>query len=94
METEYAISGERAIISLPIGREFSAEFGPLLAYTDFLHSYINFAHGDEDLDVVYGPSLSRLQALKKKYDPNNVFNHWFPLTPRSQSSIEKRVARH
>ncbi|KAI4281852.1 MAG: hypothetical protein L6R35_005544 [Caloplaca aegaea] len=47
-------------------------------------SYINFAHGDETLDVVYGSHLSRLEKLKKKYDPMNVFNHWFPLAPRPQ----------
>ncbi|OTB17856.1 hypothetical protein K445DRAFT_374214 [Daldinia sp. EC12] len=37
------------------------------------HTYINFSHGDEDLEVVYGHSLARLWSLKK-YDPNNVFN--------------------
>ncbi len=52
--------------------------------TDYRQSYINFAHGDEELDVVYGSSLQRLQALKKTFDPANVFNHWFPLTPRQQ----------
>ncbi|KAL8961728.1 MAG: hypothetical protein Q9193_001761 [Seirophora villosa] len=47
-------------------------------------SYINFAHGDEDLEVVYGAHLQRLKMLKKKYDPANIFNHWFPLAPRPQ----------
>ncbi|KAI4141972.1 MAG: hypothetical protein L6R39_005126 [Caloplaca ligustica] len=44
-------------------------------------SYINFAHGDEDLEVVYGSHVKRLQALKKTFDPQNVFDQWFPLTP-------------
>ncbi|KAM6513599.1 hypothetical protein FALCPG4_015986 [Fusarium falciforme] len=42
-------------------------------------AYINFAHGDEDLSAIYGSSLSRLRALKKKYDSKNVFGHWFSL---------------
>ncbi|RYP79240.1 hypothetical protein DL769_003063 [Monosporascus sp. CRB-8-3] len=43
-------------------------------------SYINFAHGDEPLDHIYGSSLTRLQQLKQKYDPNKRFNQWFPLS--------------
>ncbi|KAL8702104.1 MAG: hypothetical protein Q9201_004577 [Fulgogasparrea decipioides] len=42
-------------------------------------TYINFAHGDEPLEEVYGDSLAKLQALKKRYDPLNRFNQWFPL---------------
>ncbi|KAM0321726.1 hypothetical protein ACHAQA_009965 [Verticillium albo-atrum] len=42
-------------------------------------TYINFAHGDEDLVAIYGSSLPRLQTLKKKYDPGNVFGQWFSL---------------
>ncbi|RYP62676.1 hypothetical protein DL771_009617 [Monosporascus sp. 5C6A] len=43
-------------------------------------AYINFAHGDEPLDHIYGRSLTRLQQLKRKYDPNKRFNQWFPLS--------------
>ncbi|KAI1740777.1 FAD binding domain-containing protein [Xylaria scruposa] len=43
-------------------------------------SYINFAHGDEQLSEIYGASLPRLQALKNKYDPDRRFNQWFPLS--------------
>jgi len=39
--------------------------------------YVNFAHGDETLDVVYGDSLARLKTIKKKVDPLNRFNQWF-----------------
>ena len=41
------------------------------------HSYVNFAHGDEDLEVVYGDSLPKLRELKKRMDPNNIFDQWF-----------------
>ncbi|KAK0386874.1 hypothetical protein NLU13_5187 [Sarocladium strictum] len=43
------------------------------------NAYINFAHGDEELTAIYGSSLPRLQALKKKYDPGNLLVHWFSL---------------
>lgn len=41
--------------------------------------YINFAHGDEPLNEIYGEDLPKLQKLKKRYDPQNKFNQWFPL---------------
>ncbi|KAI1469342.1 FAD binding domain-containing protein [Daldinia caldariorum] len=62
----------------------AAEFGntarDLLRSTSGLsrpQTYVNFGYGDEDLDVIYGSSLARLRDIKKKYDPNNVFNQWF-----------------
>ena len=42
--------------------------------------YINNAFGDEDLSTVYGDSLDRLKAIKKKIDPQRRFNQWFPLS--------------
>jgi Berberine and berberine like len=36
--------------------------------------YINYARGDETLEQRYGRNkLPRLMALKKKWDPDNVF---------------------
>ncbi|KAI9654001.1 MAG: hypothetical protein M1821_006862 [Bathelium mastoideum] len=54
----------------------------LLRSTDGLvhnANYVNFAHGDESLQDIYGQNLGRLQSLKKKYDPENRFNQWFSL---------------
>ena len=46
-----------------------------------IYSYINFAHGDEALETVYGSGerLERLKRIKKEYAPNNVFGSFFPI---------------
>ncbi|KAG6918724.1 hypothetical protein DXG01_012209 [Tephrocybe rancida] len=31
--------------------------------------------------LVFGKNYPRLQAIKKKYDPDNVFNKWFSISP-------------
>lgn len=36
--------------------------------------YVNYAHGDEPLEAIYGAEkLPRLIGLKQKWDPNNIF---------------------
>lgn len=41
-----------------------------------LRLYVNYAHGDETLEQLYGANkLPRLTALKKKWDPQNVFGY-------------------
>lgn len=41
--------------------------------------YINYAHGDEGQEAWYGPSLARLRALKREWDPQNRFGPGFPI---------------
>lgn len=41
--------------------------------------YINFAHGDEELQAIYGSSLDKLRTLKKKFDPSGAFGQWFKI---------------
>ena len=44
-----------------------------------LHTYINYAHGDETKQQLYGYDpwrLPKLQQLKQTYDPRNRFR-WF-----------------
>lgn len=31
--------------------------------------------------TLFGANYPKLQALKKKYDPDVVFNKWFPIIP-------------
>jgi hypothetical protein len=31
--------------------------------------------------ALFGESYPKLQTLKKKYDPENVFSRWFKITP-------------
>lgn len=50
------------------------------AGTSELSIYVNYAHGDEGPAVLYGDNLSRLQQLKKKWDPNGRFNSYNPIS--------------
>ncbi|KAJ3572917.1 hypothetical protein NPX13_g4887 [Xylaria arbuscula] len=47
-------------------------------------TYVNFAAGDESLEMIYGHEkwrLQRLRKLKAKYDPNNRFRWYNPIIP-------------
>jgi hypothetical protein len=46
-----------------------------------LHAYLNYAHGDESLQAIYGYEpwrLALLKELKHKYDPLGCFNFYEP----------------
>jgi hypothetical protein len=48
-----------------------------------LHSYVNYAHGDESLESLYGFEpwrLEKLRALKKEYDPHGRFSFYAPIS--------------
>ena len=45
-------------------------------------AYVNYAHGDESLESIYGYDswrLDRLRRLKKEYDPEGRFNFYSPI---------------
>ncbi|RDW91774.1 hypothetical protein BP5796_01168 [Coleophoma crateriformis] len=60
-----------AALAVELRKDFAATSGyPELAV------YINYAHGDETLEQKYGADkLPRLAALKKTWDPDNVFGY-------------------
>lgn len=46
---------------------------------DIQATYVNYAHGDEPLEAMYGYEpwrLERLRSLKQRYDPHGFFNHY------------------
>lgn len=53
-----------------------------------MHTYINYAYGDEELGNIYGDDwrLKRLRTLKKQYDPKGRFNFYAPIN-LEQASI-------
>lgn len=47
-----------------------------------LHTYVNYAHGNETLQELYGYEswrLPKLKTLKNKYDPSGKFNFYAPI---------------
>jgi FAD/FMN-containing dehydrogenase len=49
---------------------------------DQLHAYVNYAHGDESLEEVYGHQawrLEKLRQVKRQYDPENRFGFYSPI---------------
>lgn len=56
-----------------LAKELRTSFADTSGYPD-LAVYVSYAHGDETLEQRYGADkLPRLAALKKKWDPSNVF---------------------
>ena len=39
----------------------------------------NYSDGEEKLEDVFGENLPRLIELKRKFDPDCLFNKWYPL---------------
>ncbi|OTA97950.1 hypothetical protein M434DRAFT_391560 [Hypoxylon sp. CO27-5] len=58
-----------------VARELRQDIVATSGYPE-LTVYVNYAHGDETLEQIYGKSkLPELARLKKKWDPNNVFKY-------------------
>ncbi|RYP20632.1 hypothetical protein DL765_002703 [Monosporascus sp. GIB2] len=56
-----------------LARELRRDFAATSGYPD-LSVYVSYAHGDETVQQIYGKDkLPRLVALKRKWDPHNVF---------------------
>jgi FAD/FMN-containing dehydrogenase len=44
----------------------------------------NVSGGAEKVKDAYGDNYPRLKELKRKYDPNFVFNKWYPISPAEE----------
>lgn len=54
-------------------REMRSDLAATSGFSD-LSVYVSYAHGDETLEQIYGKEkLPRLAALKRTWDPDNVF---------------------
>ncbi|KAK9384338.1 hypothetical protein V1515DRAFT_612008 [Lipomyces mesembrius] len=54
------------------GRHNSTEVGKYANYADFANFHV-------PLEALFGENTKKLQTLKEKYDPNDVFNKWHNL---------------
>jgi FAD/FMN-containing dehydrogenase len=53
------------------------------AGTNGLAAYVGFSNGDEKLESLFSAEhMPRLAALKKRYDPDGLFNAYHPLPTR------------
>jgi hypothetical protein len=57
-----------------------------LAFLDIEMPAESYAHPSGDHQATgslaaFASNYPRLQELKKKYDPQNIFNRWYPITP-------------
>lgn len=70
----------------PIAIKFGKDVRKILHGADGsseLHAYVNYAHGDETLQEMYGYEdwrQRKLKALKREYDPHGKFSFYAPLS--------------
>ena len=46
--------------------------------------YYNGGSGKTDASVIFGGKYEWLRELKRKFDPENVFNKWYPIEPAEE----------
>jgi Berberine and berberine like len=44
-------------------------------------AYWNASNGKASSERVFGSNYSKLRIIKKKFDPENIFNKWYPIQP-------------
>ena len=71
-------------IKCQISRDKANDMGWL--FVDIEIPAESYAHpsGDHQAtgsQAAFASNYPRLQEIKKKYDPENIFNRWYPITP-------------
>ncbi|KAG9041416.1 hypothetical protein FS837_012281 [Tulasnella sp. UAMH 9824] len=59
----------------------SKEAQESLGYLNYADPFSTLNETDEYAKRIFGPNYPRLQEIKKKYDPELVFNKWFAIRP-------------
>ncbi|KAG9011723.1 hypothetical protein FRB90_007123 [Tulasnella sp. 427] len=63
---------------------FAAETAPASSASDGLcYGNLDPEAATSDASTVFGPNYKRLREVKRKYDPDNIFNKWHPIQPAS-----------
>jgi FAD/FMN-containing dehydrogenase len=70
-------------------RQWAVELTKMITLTEYKRysdpgqaiSYANYSSGDEKSQEIFGANYSRLRQLKQRYDPNRLFNKWYPIVP-------------
>lgn len=61
--------------AVELGRQLRTNLSKAGGYDDDV-VYVSYSQGDETLEQIYGRrKLPRLAALKKTWDPNNIFDY-------------------
>lgn len=76
-EAQAAIWSIRNIISESASDICRDGFG----YLNYADVHSSDQENDHNTRKAYGPNYPRLQALKRKYDPEMIFNRWFRIKP-------------
>ena len=64
------------------GRFFLYAMGWYLRILIVVAYFVDSAAGELDkAKAAFGENYPKLQGIKKKYDPENIFNKWFPIIP-------------
>ncbi|KAI1496962.1 hypothetical protein F5X99DRAFT_413572 [Biscogniauxia marginata] len=70
--TDATVAGQANALARELRDDFAATSG-----YDGLATYVSYAHGDEPITAIYGErKLTRLAALKNRWDPDNVFGFY------------------
>ncbi|KAF6757626.1 FAD binding domain-containing protein [Ephemerocybe angulata] len=90
--TNVAWEPEEGVDKTAEAREIAKELVDIKSgYTNYGHDDIDIPsasiasptgdHGAKRADLAYASNYPKLQKIKKTYDPENVFNRWYPITP-------------